>query len=145
MYLKKAIFSLLLTCSLALGSTSSAAASATNETESTEQNGAASGTEQNSRASETKEDNTASGTGQDSAASGTKQNDTASGKKSAAASANQAAPQEKGETAEAPGALNPAAKSALLMEAKTGTVIYEKNADERLRPDRKSTRLNSSH
>lgn len=134
MYLKKAIFSLLLTCSLALGSTSSAAASATNETESTGQNGSASGTEQNSKASETKEDNTASGTGQDSAASGTKQNDTASGKKSAAASANQAAPQEKGETDEAPGALNPAAKSALLMEAKTGTVIYEKNADERLRP-----------
>ena len=31
-------------------------------------------------------------------------------------------------------ALNPAAKSALIMEAKTGTVIYEKNADERLRP-----------
>lgn len=30
--------------------------------------------------------------------------------------------------------LHPAAKSALLMEAKTGTVIYEKNADERLRP-----------
>lgn len=30
--------------------------------------------------------------------------------------------------------LNPSAKSALLMEAKTGTVIYEKNADERLRP-----------
>lgn len=31
-------------------------------------------------------------------------------------------------------ALHPAAKSALIMEAKTGTVIYEKNADERLRP-----------
>lgn len=34
----------------------------------------------------------------------------------------------------AAGTLNPSAKSALLMEAKTGTVIYEKNADERLRP-----------
>lgn len=32
------------------------------------------------------------------------------------------------------GALQPAAKSALIMEARTGTVIYEKNADERLRP-----------
>ena len=31
-------------------------------------------------------------------------------------------------------ALDPAAKSALIMEAKTGTVIFEKNADERLRP-----------
>lgn len=31
-------------------------------------------------------------------------------------------------------ALEPAAKSALIMEARTGTVIYEKNADERLRP-----------
>ena len=30
--------------------------------------------------------------------------------------------------------LDPAAKSALLMEASTGTVIFEKNADERLRP-----------
>lgn len=30
--------------------------------------------------------------------------------------------------------LQPAAKSALIMEARTGTVIYEKNADERLRP-----------
>ena len=30
--------------------------------------------------------------------------------------------------------LDPSAKSALLMEASTGTVIYEKNADERLRP-----------
>lgn len=29
---------------------------------------------------------------------------------------------------------DPAAKSALIMEAKTGTVIFEKNADERLRP-----------
>lgn len=35
---------------------------------------------------------------------------------------------------DAAGSLNPAAKSALLMEAKTGTIIYEKNADERLRP-----------
>ena len=31
-------------------------------------------------------------------------------------------------------ALHPAAKSALIMEAKTGTVIFEQNADERLRP-----------
>ena len=31
-------------------------------------------------------------------------------------------------------ALNPSAKSALIMESKTGTVIFEKNADERLRP-----------
>lgn len=30
--------------------------------------------------------------------------------------------------------LDPAARSALLMEASTGTIIYEKNADERLRP-----------
>ena len=31
-------------------------------------------------------------------------------------------------------ALDPAARSALIMEATTGTVIFEKNADERLRP-----------
>ena len=30
--------------------------------------------------------------------------------------------------------LNPAAKSSIIMEAKTGTIIFEKNADERLRP-----------
>lgn len=36
------------------------------------------------------------------------------------------------DTASAP--LDTSAKSALIMEAKTGTVIYEKNADERLRP-----------
>ncbi len=35
---------------------------------------------------------------------------------------------------DAAGTPNPAAKSAMLMEAKTGTVIYEKNADEQLRP-----------
>ena len=35
---------------------------------------------------------------------------------------------------DAAGTPNPAAKSVMLMEAKTGTVIYEKNADEQLRP-----------
>ena len=34
----------------------------------------------------------------------------------------------------ASGSLIPSARSALIMEAKTGTVIFEKNADERLRP-----------
>ena len=31
-------------------------------------------------------------------------------------------------------ALQPAARSAIIMEAKTGTVIFDQNADERLRP-----------
>lgn len=37
-------------------------------------------------------------------------------------------------TADASSALQPAAKSSIIMEAKTGTVIFEQNADERLRP-----------
>lgn len=38
------------------------------------------------------------------------------------------------QTAGAAAAINPAAKSSIIMEAKTGAVIFEKNADERLRP-----------
>ncbi len=37
-------------------------------------------------------------------------------------------------TTEGSNPLHPAAKSAIIMEAKTGTVIFEQNADERLRP-----------
>lgn len=143
MYLKKAIFSLLLTCALSVGSASDAAASATSETESTEQNSTtsetkqgspASAAEQSNTASETKQSSITSGTGQNNNTSGTEQNNAASSTNPAATATNPAAPQEKTDTAEPTGSLNPAAKSALLMEAKTGTVIYEKNADERLRP-----------
>lgn len=38
------------------------------------------------------------------------------------------------DTANTSPALQPAARSAIIMEAKTGTVIFEQNADERLRP-----------
>lgn len=43
-------------------------------------------------------------------------------------------PESETATDDSTAALSPAAKSALIMEASTGTVVFEKNADERLRP-----------
>lgn len=43
-------------------------------------------------------------------------------------------PDSRNQTDRSAAAINPAAKSSLIMEAKTGTIIFEHNADERLRP-----------